>query len=99
MAEKSEPRERIFSTSPQHIVVFEERPYDEPVIEPVVDPSTGKTSGIRQLVGRNKGVSLHCRSEQAHIEGKYAHPIDGSEPLPYGPGKAGHWARSAHGER
>jgi hypothetical protein len=84
----AEPR-RIFATAPSDIVVFEMLRYDEPKIEK--DPK----SGIRREVGRLTGETLSVRSEVAHIEGKIAHPIDGSDPLPYGPGLAGHWAKHA----
>jgi hypothetical protein len=90
--------DHLFSTKPTQIVVYEERSFDEPVIEPVYGDD-GKTTGIRREVGRRKGTALHVRGEEAHLKGKLAYPIDGSDPIPYGPGKPGCWGRSAHGER
>lgn len=87
---------RIFATAPTPIVVFENHPYDEPIYKTTVGPD-GKSDGIRREVGRNKGEALHVRGVLAHIQGQTAHPLDGGDPLPFGPGKPGHWGRKAHG--
>ena len=83
------PARSSFSAAPADVVVFEMVPFDEPVIEKDI------SNGIRTVVGRNVGETLSVRSVRAHLEGQTAWPIDGGDPIPYGPGKPGHWARHA----
>jgi hypothetical protein len=48
------------------------------------DRSTG-------LKSRHEGTQVHVRSVLARLsdDGKTAYPVDGSKPLPFGPGKPG----------